>query len=332
MTTISRCFTPVIGKLMRVTALNHDGTLPTSMTADKVLVSDGFVEINLTAEIEAGAEIVQKNSAGALCVNERQPSSFKRFTADIMFCGVNPFLLTMLTGALVYLNAAGAVIGFAQPEGEITNKFALEVWTGLSGSKTASGYFLLPLLNGGTIDTLKIDGKSTIDFTAKGTYTQGGNSWGTGRDMVIDGAGTNAVQTITVTGTPTGGTFTLNFDGATTTTILYNSTAAQLQAILDALPTIGTGNTLVAGGALPGTPLTVTFRNTLGGAPQPLMTLITNSLTGGSTPTVTPTTTTPGVAGVAALLPSAVDPFDHMLCLVTDIAAPSPSCSPVPIS
>lgn len=330
MTTISHCFTPVIGKLIRVTALNEDGTVPEAGTVDASLVTDGFIEVDLTSQIEAGAEIVQKNSAGALCVNELQPSSFKRFTVDINFCGVNPFLLTMLSSAEVYLDASGDVVGFTQPEGEVTTKFALELWTGLSGTKTASGYFILPLINGGTLDALKIDGKDTIDFSIKGAYTEGGNSWGTGPYEVMNGAGTDAVQTVSIAGTPTGGTFELSFGGESTSPLAYNASAAVVQAALDALPTIGVGNTLVTGGALPGTPIVVTFRNTLSSAP--LFTMGTeNSLTGGSAPTVAVAATTPGVEGEAAVLSSALDAFDHMLVLVTDVAAPVPDCSPVPI-
>ena len=42
----------------------------------------------------------------------------------------------------------------------------------------------------------------------------------------------NEVQTITVTGSPTGGTYTLTFDGETTSAIPYNATATQVQTAL----------------------------------------------------------------------------------------------------
>jgi hypothetical protein len=75
-------------------------------------------------------------------------------------------------------------------------------------------------------------------------------------------SGTNAVQTVTTTGTPTGGTFTLTFEGRTTATIAYNASAAVVQAALEALPNIGTGNVLGGGGPLP-TGVTLTFQNAL---------------------------------------------------------------------
>jgi hypothetical protein len=105
------------------------------------------------------------------------------------------------------------------------------------------------------------------------------------------------VQTLTVTGSPTGGTYTLTFDGETTATIAYNATAAEVQVALEALTNIGTGNILCAGGPHPGTPITVTFQNDMGKRNVNQMTANSGGLTGGATPTVTPTTTTPGVAG-----------------------------------
>jgi hypothetical protein len=46
----------------------------------------------------------------------------------------------------------------------------------------------------------------------------------------------NEVQRITITGTPTGGTFTLTFQGNTTAPIAYNASAATVVAALEALP------------------------------------------------------------------------------------------------
>lgn len=55
--------------------------------------------------------------------------------------------------------------------------------------------------------------------------------------------GTNDVQTVTVGGSPTGGTFTLTFGGQTTAGIAYNAAASAVQSALAALSTIGAGTT-----------------------------------------------------------------------------------------
>jgi hypothetical protein len=57
------------------------------------------------------------------------------------------------------------------------------------------------------------------------------------------------VQRLVVQPPATGGTFTLTFQGQTTTPLAHNSTAAQVQAALTALSTIGAGNVVVTGNA-----------------------------------------------------------------------------------
>lgn len=111
-------------------------------------------------------------------------------------------------------------------------------------------------------------------------------------------AGTNQVQTLTCTGTPNGGTFKLSFKGVATANLNYNATAAEVKTALAALSTIGgTGNIDTAGGAFPGTPITVTFKGALMEQTNELLVLSTNALTGGTAPVVTPSETTPAVAG-----------------------------------
>jgi hypothetical protein len=110
------------------------------------------------------------------------------------------------------------------------------------------------------------------------------------------GGGTDEVQTVTITGTPTGGTFTLTYEGETTAAIAYNATAAAVQTALEALGTIGAGNVLCAGGPFPGSAVTVTFQNDLGKRNVNQMTAA-HSFTGGTTPNVAVSTTTPGAAG-----------------------------------
>jgi hypothetical protein len=109
-------------------------------------------------------------------------------------------------------------------------------------------------------------------------------------------AGTQEQQTVTITGTPTGGTFTLTSTrgGVSTTTsaIAYNATAAAVQAALQALSNIGPGNVTVTGGPGPGTPYVATFDFD---EDVPQMTA-TGSFTGGSSPAIAVTTTTAGVA------------------------------------
>src|SRR5260221_401704 len=83
-------------------------------------------------------------------------------------------------------------------------------------------------------------------------------------------------QSVTITGSPTAGTFTLTFGANTTGVLNWNCTAAQMQTALQALASIGANNALVTGGPGPGTAFTVEFTGTLGFAPQALLTLSNN--------------------------------------------------------
>lgn len=120
---------------------------------------------------------------------------------------------------------------------------------------------------------------------------------------VYQASGTNAdaVQTITITGTPTGGTFTLTFNGLMTAPIAYNASAATVQAALVLLSNIfSTANVSCGGGALPGTAVTVTFQGLYANQPIPLITAV-GSFTGGSGPAISVATTTPGTTAEAII-------------------------------
>lgn len=106
-------------------------------------------------------------------------------------------------------------------------------------------------------------------------------------------------QQIAVTGSPTGGTFTLTFSGQTTSTIAWNASAGAVQTALEALSNIAPGDVVCTGGPLPGTPVVVTFSGQYAGTDVALMTDNDAGLTGGTTPAVTVTTTTPGGSGDA---------------------------------
>jgi len=91
-------------------------------------------------------------------------------------------------------------------------------------------------------------------------------------------------QLITISGSPSGGTFTLIYEGTPTLALAYNATATAVQTALRAISAIGSGGVSVRG--RPGGPYTATFQGTLATDAGPLS-LGTNSLTGGTSPTVT---------------------------------------------
>ena len=128
------------------------------------------------------------------------------------------------------------------------------------------------------------------------TYARGG-------PYAINGSpsnGTNCVQTLTIGGTPTGGTFQLVCGSYITGAITWSATdatlVASIKAGVEALPQIGSGNTSVAAGTGSsgiGT-YTITAANSLAFNFMPAITAGTNALSGTS-PTIAMAVTTSGV-------------------------------------
>jgi hypothetical protein len=129
-------------------------------------------------------------------------------------------------------------------------------------------------------------------------YTGDGATTTFGFASAMLGTKTNEVQSVTVSGTPTGGTFTLSFAGQTTAGIAYNAAASAVQSALVALSNVGISDVAVTGST--GGPYTVTFQGALAGTDVAQMTA-TASLTGGTSPAVAVATSTSGSATPKAL-------------------------------
>lgn len=188
-----------------------------------------------------------------------------------------------LTGAgNCYTTESLVRIGFGQTYSEPD---AVELVNG--AGRTCVYYQASAVLLGGTVEELRFCTPDPYVLQ----FMQGGD--------VITAGGTNEVQTITVTGVPTGGTFTLTYAGQTTGSIAYNAAATAVKTALAALSNLSASDITTTGGALPGSPVVVTFTGSLAGTNVAQMTA-TASLTGGTSPAVTVTTTTPGVVGATA--------------------------------
>jgi hypothetical protein len=187
----TKCYSPILGKVLRVTELDSCGNVPAAATADSLLVTEGFISVTLSSEVEEGEEIITKTASGALCVNEKLPGNFKRFTVEIQFCQVNPSLLAFMTNAETYADYAADVAGFTVPEGIVDKRFAFELWTGIAGqacptgSTFYGGYLLLPFVNAGILGDIEVTGDDAITFSMTQAYTVGGNAWGIGPYNVI---------------------------------------------------------------------------------------------------------------------------------------------------
>jgi hypothetical protein len=131
-----------------------------------------------------------------------------------------------------------------------------EVGTGnvlVSGQGTAASPFIVEFVGG-------LVGVEIPQITADGSQLTGTTSVSVAT-TTAGGPGVNQVEQVTVSNA-VGGTLTLAYQGATTTAIAYNASAATVASALSALSTIGATGVSVTGNA--GGPWTVTFVGTLG--------------------------------------------------------------------
>jgi hypothetical protein len=192
-------FPLVRGRTMRVTAV--DGCCAPRYGDDATVVTDGFVSVALTANINEAEEILVTNANGQTCVRDPGCAEFQGYSVEITFCEVSPCLFSIVTGQPVVLDANGNVAGFRMNSSVSVCDagFALEVWMGVPGVACAGeggafGYLLLPCLQGGVIGDFTIE-NAAITFTVTGASTKDGNGWGTGPyDVVADTDGVTAAK------------------------------------------------------------------------------------------------------------------------------------------
>jgi hypothetical protein len=145
------------------------------------------------------------------------------------------------------------------------------------------------LLAGSTVNMTRVSADNAPQYKAGGATIDWTTVTATGSDTTLtDGSViktgikylrygqvlckiTGAANTVTIGGTPTGGTFTLTVTtsspvaGApsqTTSALAYNAAASVVQTALQALSNVGTGNATVTGSA--GGPYTIVFGSALG--------------------------------------------------------------------
>lgn len=155
------------------------------------------------------------------------------------------------------------------------------------------------VLNGAVFATAWVGGTasklatpSNVTFMLADSLNDLGQIVGSGQETL---GGVREVQSLSESGAPSGGSFTLTVTSASETTgpIPYNATATTVQSALKTLSYIDEiGGVSCTGGPLPSTPISITFYPY---SAQPLLS-IANSLTGGTKPAVSVTQIEKGVS------------------------------------
>lgn len=211
------CGTPIKGTHLRIVKLDECG-VPVTGTNSLVIVTKGFVQVEMEPQYEDGEEFFERNADGKACVNQQDAPTLKRMQLTVDFCEVNPAAASFVVdGRLLTEGAATTGTGFAVKEGEPATRFSLEVWQRVAGSGAcdASGaqryiYHAWPNVGDSQIGTYTIEnGRSTLQFVSltRAAATQWGNGPGTGNSWLPVGEVVEADEhwlwNITTTGLPT---------------------------------------------------------------------------------------------------------------------------------
>lgn len=224
-----------------------------------------------------------------------------QLTSDNQMTGGTPVVThATSTAGTAYVFAGGKAVEFDSDGSQLTTmqqrlttleaftSYAVSLWA-IADVVPAAGRITVDLVDGVSGTVIRDDAGMLNSFRFSCTDLSA-SSWKHLTQLV---SAVNEVQTVTITGTPTGGTFTLTFDGQTTAGIAYNASAATVKSALEALSNIDVGDVTCGGGALPGSAVTITFGGRYAGRRMPLITA-SSSLTGGTSPAITVATTTDG--------------------------------------
>lgn len=126
------------------------------------------------------------------------------------------------------------------------------------------------------------------------------------------------VQTLTIAGDPTGGTFTLGLDGRSTAPIAFDADAAKVAEAVAALEAVGEGNVKAEGGPLPKESVRLTFTGKFTGRDVAELSADSAGLTGGERPRARVGTTTQVLdALLVAQAPSLTQPqIDNLAAFI----------------
>lgn len=191
----TKCYAQVRGSVIRVTRLDACGNPDPGLSA--VVVSKRVSTVTIDEVTDEGTNIRERNFGDELCVVDDAFVQIIGYTVDLALCGVDPDLVSLLTGQPVVTNAAGDIVGFDATTSVDLDSFgfAVEVWSRIAGSACDAsgnrpwGYTVFPFLKGGRLGGFSFE-NGAVQFTISGAQTRDGNGWGVGpNDVDRDEAG-----------------------------------------------------------------------------------------------------------------------------------------------
>lgn len=132
MSTTSSCATPIKGTVYRMVKLDACGN-PVTGTGSLVIVSKGFIQVQMEPQYEDGTEFFERTADGSVCVNQKDDPVLKRMQLTTDFCEINTVGSSWMMSARE-LAVTNTGYGFSVAEGLSSNRFSLELWQQVAGA------------------------------------------------------------------------------------------------------------------------------------------------------------------------------------------------------
>lgn len=171
----STCATPIKGTHLRIVSLDACG-IPVTGAGGLVVVTKGFVSVEMEPQYEDGEEFFDRTADGTACVNQKDDPTLKRMQLTVDWCDVNVLATSYVIDARTLGSGTPVTgTGFAVAEGNPANRFSLEVWQEVAGSGAcdATGaqryiYNAWPNVGATQLGTYTIEnGRSTLQFISE---------------------------------------------------------------------------------------------------------------------------------------------------------------------
>lgn len=186
-------FGSVQGLVARATRLSECGEVVPGATG---MATSGFVNIELSANIDEGEEFQVKLADGTYCINEKECPALSWYEWAAEFCQVDPQFFELLSAINLITDVAGDSVGYQLTDDRICTNAGFEVWTKVAGTACGAGgecspsnserwiYWLLPWATNGIIGDETIE-NATTSFSMSGN-TKGNPNWGQGPYNVVN--------------------------------------------------------------------------------------------------------------------------------------------------
>ncbi len=140
---------------------------------DNAFVDDCWASVLMAPNVETGTDINFPSMSGRSCAFKRGCPSFRGFDLTGEFYSASPEMVEILTGNPVYLDHAGAPIGWDDCSVACNTGFGLEIWQNVVGEECPEGdvdgqwfYWLLPWITNGVLGDVTVNSEGvTFSFT-----------------------------------------------------------------------------------------------------------------------------------------------------------------------